>query len=93
VLLYYPKWGQNEKNLGEVGLLGLCERSEKMGKWGEKRADDGGIMAVVMTSGWEEVIWPWILVVWEVRYVGDERKVGEKGYGAGGEWGGKGKVN
>jgi hypothetical protein len=32
-------------------------------------------MAVVMTGGWEEVIWWWVLV-------GDERKVGERLYGA-----------
>jgi hypothetical protein len=41
VLLYYPKWGQNEIFLGEVGLLGLCERSEKWGN-GVKR---GPVMA------------------------------------------------
>jgi hypothetical protein len=34
-----------------------------MGKWGEKRADDGGAMVVVMTGGWEEMIWRWVLVV------------------------------
>jgi hypothetical protein len=35
--------------------------------------------------------WRWMMVVWWVGYVGDGRKVGEKGYGAGGMKGERGK--
>jgi hypothetical protein len=50
VLLNNQNWGQKmkkkKKKLGEVGLLGLCERSEKWGNGGETWADSGGVAAV-----------------------------------------------
>ena len=40
-----------KKKLGEVGLLGLCEKNEKWGNGGQTKDGSGGAMVVVGIGG------------------------------------------